>query len=202
MSQGFTSGIPIDTDGTLSANSNGLIPSQKAVKTYVDTELATKQDLLYINKVTAASSAVTGTLTETECYKVLIPANTLVSGDKLVLDGLLVSKTGTAGNAVIRIKISTSATLPAGTTSRVADPELSAATLLITGMISRTWNIIGGNIYGTPRSNATASKDAYFSDPMSSQAFDVTVDNYLYISVILANIADSVTLYGFTLKNF
>ena len=40
MSQGYTSGIPIDTDGTLSANSNGLIPSQKAVKTYVDTEIA------------------------------------------------------------------------------------------------------------------------------------------------------------------
>lgn len=40
MSQGFTSGIPIDTDGTLSANSDFLVPSQKAVKTYVDTEIA------------------------------------------------------------------------------------------------------------------------------------------------------------------
>lgn len=40
MSQGYTSGIPIDTDGTLSANSDFLVPSQKAVKTYVDTEIA------------------------------------------------------------------------------------------------------------------------------------------------------------------
>ena len=45
MSQGFTSGIPIDTDGTLSADSNGLVSSQKAVKTYVDTQVATKQPL-------------------------------------------------------------------------------------------------------------------------------------------------------------
>ena len=40
MSQGFTRDIPIDTDGTLSANSDFVVPSQKAVKTYVDTEIA------------------------------------------------------------------------------------------------------------------------------------------------------------------
>lgn len=40
MSQGFTKAITIDTDGTLSANSDLLVPSQKAVKTYVDTEIA------------------------------------------------------------------------------------------------------------------------------------------------------------------
>lgn len=36
MGQGFTKGIPLDTDGTLSSNSDQLVPSQKAVKTYVD----------------------------------------------------------------------------------------------------------------------------------------------------------------------
>jgi hypothetical protein len=36
MAQGYTKGIPISTDGTLSANSDLIIPSQKAVKTYVD----------------------------------------------------------------------------------------------------------------------------------------------------------------------
>lgn len=46
MSQGYTSGIPISTDGTLSANSDGLIPSQKAVKTYVDNADALKQATL------------------------------------------------------------------------------------------------------------------------------------------------------------
>ena len=38
MAQGFTKGAAIDTDGTLSANSDFLIPSQKAVKTYADTK--------------------------------------------------------------------------------------------------------------------------------------------------------------------
>ena len=39
MAQGSTKGIPIDTDNTLSANSNLLVPSQNAVKTYADTKV-------------------------------------------------------------------------------------------------------------------------------------------------------------------
>ena len=40
MSQGFTKGVPVDTDVNLAADSDLLIPSQKAVKTYVDTHVA------------------------------------------------------------------------------------------------------------------------------------------------------------------
>lgn len=157
---------------------------------------------IYLNKVTAASSAVTGTLTETQCYQVLIPANTLSSGDKLVLDELIASKTGTAGNAIIRIKITTSATLPAGTTDRVGDPTMTAAGVQLAINAGRSWSVTGGNIYGLPFNNTAAPKNSVTAGAIGTKAFDVTVDNYVYVSVILANIADSVTLYGFTLKNF
>ncbi len=33
-------GLPIDTAGTLASNSDALIPTQKAVKTYADTKIA------------------------------------------------------------------------------------------------------------------------------------------------------------------
>jgi len=36
--QGYTKGIPIDTDVNLALNSDLLVPSQKAVKTYVDSK--------------------------------------------------------------------------------------------------------------------------------------------------------------------
>lgn len=39
--QGTTKGIPIDTDATLSANSDALVSSQKAVKAYIDGSLGT-----------------------------------------------------------------------------------------------------------------------------------------------------------------
>jgi len=35
MSQGYTKGTPIDTDGTMSLNSDIVVPSQKAVRTYI-----------------------------------------------------------------------------------------------------------------------------------------------------------------------
>lgn len=35
MAQGTTKGVPIDTDGTMAANSDQIVPSQKAVVTYV-----------------------------------------------------------------------------------------------------------------------------------------------------------------------
>jgi hypothetical protein len=39
MSQGFTKGTPIDTDPTLSLNSDIVVPSQKAVKSYVASQI-------------------------------------------------------------------------------------------------------------------------------------------------------------------
>jgi hypothetical protein len=40
MTQGTTKGVPIDTDPTLAANSNNLVCSQAAIKTYVDVTIA------------------------------------------------------------------------------------------------------------------------------------------------------------------
>ena len=40
MAQGTTKGVPIDTDVALTANSDILVPSQKAVKTYADTKVS------------------------------------------------------------------------------------------------------------------------------------------------------------------
>jgi hypothetical protein len=57
MSQGFTKGVPIDTDGTLSANSNLLVPSQFAVRTYVTNQ---------ISVIPNSGSVSTGVLTSTD----------------------------------------------------------------------------------------------------------------------------------------
>ena len=49
MAQGTTKGVPIDVDPTLAADSDLLVPSQKAVKTYVNTAVSSKQDTLVSN---------------------------------------------------------------------------------------------------------------------------------------------------------
>jgi hypothetical protein len=44
MAQGTTRGVPIDIDSLLAADSDLLVPSQKAVKAYIDNGLVNKQD--------------------------------------------------------------------------------------------------------------------------------------------------------------
>jgi hypothetical protein len=65
MAQGTTKGVPIDVDGTLSNNSDLLVPSQKAIKTYVDnvdssiqTQLSNKQ-----NNITLTTTGTSGAAT-------------------------------------------------------------------------------------------------------------------------------------------
>jgi hypothetical protein len=61
MSQGFTRGVPIDTDPTLSLDSDLVVPSQKAIKDYVDTGLNTKQDTLTLTTTgTSGAATLTG----------------------------------------------------------------------------------------------------------------------------------------------
>jgi len=53
MAQGTTKGVPIDIDSTLAANSDLLVPSQKAIKTYVDNSNANQ-----VTSVTGTSPIV------------------------------------------------------------------------------------------------------------------------------------------------
>jgi hypothetical protein len=52
MAQGFTRGVPIDTDPTLANNSNLLVPSQYAVVQYVANQLST---ISAVTSVTAST---------------------------------------------------------------------------------------------------------------------------------------------------
>lgn len=54
MAQGFTRGTPIDTDPNLSLDSDLVVPSQKAIKDYVDTGLS--------NKVNRSGDTMSGNL--------------------------------------------------------------------------------------------------------------------------------------------
>ena len=82
MSQGFTRGVPIDTDPTLSLDSDLVVPSQKAIKAYVD-----NQDALLVSGVTA-----TAPLTSSGGTTPVI--STSMSTDKLI-------GRGTAGTGVM-----------------------------------------------------------------------------------------------------
>lgn len=112
MSQGFTKGTPIDTDGTLSLNSDIVVPSQKAVRTYVASQVGTP-----VSSVTASAPILSsGGLTP----NISIPAATtsvngyLTSTDWTTFNGKL-SGSGTINELAYFSAASTLSSLTTGT---------------------------------------------------------------------------------------
>lgn len=150
----------------------------------------------YSYKLTAPVS-LTGTLTETQMLRVEIPPNTFSADDVLNIPNLWYNKIGTAGNSLFRLKLSTSPTMPGGSTDQIFSVVNGATNIWV--KYYRNFSISGGNIYGI--NSSTSSDILTTTTALLTKAFDPTVTNYLYISISLGNVADTVYLRGFNMNN-
>ena len=198
ISRGFN--LP-DANGTIALTSD--IPSVDAVPTDGSTDavssngvfdaLATKQNSLgftpyrYINTVESVGSNVSG---ETQLIRVTIPANSFLNYDKFYFR-LGLSKVGTANSATIRVKLTTSASMPSGTTSAIAVASIGNTALY--APVGRTMSIDNGNLKGFAFNSAAAFDIATSVNPWGSVALDVTQTQYLYVSIVPAAITTDVT---------
>ena len=200
MSQSFTRGIPIDTDGNLTANSNGLIPTQKAVKSYVDSGLSTKQAtltgsesvLLPERSVLKNNTTIshTGTLTETLIYSVLIPSGTFQSNDDL---RIFTRVFGTANANVKTIKMYFNDTNDLTTPTQIATVGFAGTgnnpfvrnLVFKNSLTSQEIILVSGSV-GNDESNNSAT--------LSTLSIDFTIDQYFIVTATLSNIADTMGL--------
>jgi hypothetical protein len=137
MSQGFTKGTPIDTDPTLSLNSDIVVPSQKAIKAYVD-----NQDALLVSNVTA-TAPLTSSGGTTPVLSTSMATNRLIGRS-------------TAGTGVMEeIQVGNFLTLSGGVLSGV--PPVETAQLYTNG-----WNIAPTIIGNTTGGGSTASANAWY----------------------------------------
>jgi len=168
-----------------------IAPSQNAVFD----ALALK--VKFIGK-TSTPVTVTGTTAKTEVYKVTIPANTLLANDILDLD-IITTKSGVAGTQNIMLQMSTSATIPATTTDRLAT-YTSGTSIQWIGFQRFFW-IDGGNINGFSFSNSSVSDIGNINTAFDSKAFDHTVVNYLYVSITNSSSADTAVFRSMKITN-
>jgi hypothetical protein len=152
----------------------------------------------YSIKITTPSSSVTGTVSETQVLKVEIPANSLSLNEIISIPLLIISKTGTAGTCQIRVKISTSSTMPSGNTDAIARYSSGANNLF--AKMQRNFIIDNGTIKAYPLSSNPIDNTASTA-PILTQSFDPAVTNYLYVSLQQSAIGDSSLLEGFYLTN-
>jgi hypothetical protein len=124
MSQGFTKGTPIDTDGTLSLNSDIVVPSQAAVVTYVASQIGTP-----VTNVTATAPLTSSGGTTPDI-------STSMSTDKLI-------GRGTAGTGVMEeITLGTGLDL-AATTLNVGNIDLAVLAVTETAARLDNWTPAG-----------------------------------------------------------
>jgi len=88
MAQGTTKGVPIDVDPLLAADSDLLVPSQKAIKSYVDTENSTKQDTITGAATTITSSNLTASRALVSDGSGKVAANAVTSTELGYLSGV------------------------------------------------------------------------------------------------------------------
>ena len=193
----------VDTDEILKKESGGLWRKlswsniKVTLKAYFDNIYAPKA---FNVKVTTPSSYVTGTTSETEVLRIEIPANSISNNSFLNIPILFISKIGTNGNMSIRGKLSTSPTMPSGTTDMIFGFTNLGATNITLGM-DRIYIISDGLIKGFPFILSPVSSSASGTVSFASKPFDRTVTNYLYVSILLGNTADQARLEGLQLTN-
>lgn len=175
-------------------NVDNTSDANKPISTATQTALNAKQATIFNARSFGTTANTTG---ETQMAQITIPANTFGSTDKLAFFAFF-SKTGTANAYTIRFKISTSSSMPTGTTGQIAT-AVPTATQIFT-KVNREFMIGGGNLKGyTFTANAT-NDAASITTAIGSVAFDPTVTQYFYISVAPAGTGDTITLEGFEIK--
>jgi hypothetical protein len=141
MSQGFTKGTPIDTDGTLSLNSDIVVPSQKAVRTYVASQIGTPVTNVTASAPILSSGGVTPNIS--------IPVATSL------VNGYLTSTDWTTFNG--KENVLTFSSPLSRTTNTISIP---AATTSVNGYLTSTdWTTFNGKLSGS----GTTNELAYFS---------------------------------------
>jgi hypothetical protein len=146
-----------------------------------------------------SSTTLTGTLSETQLLQVTIPANTFGSSDILKIPELTFVNGGSTSGITFKIKLSTSNTMPSGTTGQIATFQ-ALSTSLVTKM-NRVFTIKSGTIQGVSFTTSLANDNGNQTVTISSQAFDPTVVNYLYITATLAVSTNTTYLNSIQITN-
>lgn len=188
--------ISTATQTALNAKQDTLV-SGTNIKTVFNQSVVGAGNIGYLHRnfTQSVGSNLTG---ETQLLQVVIPANTFSATDKIAFFATF-SKTGIATNTTHRIKISTSASMPVGSTSQIAQ-YASANTIQFT-KINRELTISGGILKGYPFAPSAVSDTGVSNNALNSVAFDVTQTQYLYISATPTGVTTDITyLEAFELR--
>jgi hypothetical protein len=160
---------------------------------------ATINDLGYFHLDFTPSSVVTGTTSPTQVGVVTIPANSIKTIDNISIYTIISKVANNLGTVEVRLKLSTSATMPSGTDDMIGRYNIPTNTRF--SPVIRMSMYSSGNLT-IFRTDVSANNDLSTSQSAPNViAYDRTVDLHLYVEVTLSNASDEVSLIGGHIKN-
>jgi hypothetical protein len=138
--------------------------------------------------VQTSQTAITGTTAETIAATATISGGTFNTSD--VAKSLFgINKTGTLGTYSLRLKINTSNTLTGATQIALFT---SAGTSVQMSIMSRSFSLNGGNLYGYSFTGNQLTDIASIGGTLTSTAYNTANTLYFFWTVQLANAGDSI----------
>lgn len=174
--------LPSKPTGSYTVATLDDIPSSSIYK-FVDTTQAT-----YLG-------AVIG-LAETSVAQTTILANTFDANDFIKMF-FKVSKATTVANVTMRVRINTTNNLAGATQIAI----LTVGTANTYALMNRNINLAGGNAYAYNVSASLASDILAGNTPGTSFTLNTTADLYVFFTIQLGNVADSVTFQMANISN-
>ena len=196
-------GLDLSENRTLTASDVGA-PSGSGTSTGTNTgdetqaSILSKLGLFKLNF--APSSIVTGTASETQVGVVVIPPNSIRSIDNLriMFKGRKVA-TG-LGTALLRMKLSTSNTMPSGATDRIGTFIISSGNRY--APFQRFPDVSASDFTIFDPSNTTQVTEIMIATAPTTLTYDFSQTLYLYFSIELSNTGDQAFLQGGYITNF
>ena len=168
-------------------------------KRYVtDAQLTVLNNASFNRKIVGSTNA--NTTTETILATFTITANTLSANDVLKIMASTI-KTNTNGSYTLRIRHNTSNTLVGAT--QIALLSVSTLANVNANFSRQNFIITGGNLTGFSFTTSVLSDiNSQFSGALSSIAFDVAIENCIFITVQLSSASDLCSLRFANIQNF
>ena len=194
--------ITFDAKGLVTSGADATTAdiSDSSNKRYVTDAQQTILNKTLLNDKLIAGSSVNVTA-ESILGTFTINANTLSANDVIKIMASTI-KVGTAGVHTLRIRHNTSNTLVGAT-------QIAIVSVTNTANINVTFSrqnlvVTGGNLTASfPFGNSSLTDiNSQLTTAPSSTAFDVTVTNYFFITVVLGSASDSISLRFATIQNF
>jgi len=193
-----TNDVPDSTNKRYQTDNQKLFnDATSSIQTQLNTKANNSDVVKNIIVDTITGAPITGTTAETVLFSALIPANSFKNGGFFNVKIARAGKIGTAGTLRTKLRIGTINDFSLST--QLSDNLASTANINLTQ--ERSFSIESNNLKGLGSNVSLPSDINNSTTAITSYSFNPTIDNYIFLTGQLSNLADSMFFSSILITN-